>query len=169
MDELPLGRVESYGRAKLEADFEQLFNDLHIQWATKIHLDFAKETSTVPRLRGEAMAPEATVSRKMRSSHLRQPEHTAFKDLYESLIGMMENQTFFITKSGYIGIGPLQTQPGDQVWVFKGGNVPFVMRKSKEEEKDNPKLVLVGDAYVHGIMDGAVMNNEPHVQTVHIR
>ena len=169
MDELPLGRLESYGRANLEADFEHLFDNLHIQWATKISLDFAKETATVPRLRGESMAPVATISRKMLNPRLQQPEHSAFRDLYESLIGMMENQTFFITNTGYIGIGPPQVKPGDQVWVFKGGNVPFVMRKGKNQEAGAEQLTLIGDAYVHGVMYGEAVDKEPHVQTVHIR
>jgi hypothetical protein len=91
-----------------------------------------------------------------------------FVDLYESLVGMMENQTFFITKSGYIGIGPPDTSPGDRVWVFKGGNVPFVMRDAGAEGKDQPQLTLVGDAYVHEIMDGEAMDNQSQMQCVHI-
>jgi hypothetical protein len=91
-----------------------------------------------------------------------------FVDLYESLVGMMENQTFFITKSGYIGIVPPDTSPGDRVWVFKGGNVPFVMRDAGAEGKDQPQLTLVGDAYVHEIMDGEAMDNQSQMQCVHI-
>lgn len=91
-----------------------------------------------------------------------------FKELYESLIGMMENQTFFITKTGYIGIGPPQTTSGDRVWILHGGNVPFVMKKIDEDKGGCPQLALIGDAYVHGVMDGEAVQDEPHVQTVHI-
>ncbi|KAJ4986746.1 heterokaryon incompatibility protein [Stagonosporopsis vannaccii] len=91
-----------------------------------------------------------------------------FKDLYESLIGMMENQTFFITKTGFIGIGPSQTRSGDKVWILNGGNTPFIMRKIDEEKEGCPQLALVGDAYLHGVMDGEAMANEPRIQTVHI-
>lgn len=92
-----------------------------------------------------------------------------FEDLVESFVGMMENQTFFITRSGYIGIGPPQLKAADQVWVFKGGRVPFITRKAIEERGGNLQLTLVGDAYVHGIMDGEAMENGPNFQTVHIR
>ncbi|KAH7075909.1 heterokaryon incompatibility protein-domain-containing protein [Paraphoma chrysanthemicola] len=125
MDEIPIGRIESYGRSTLQAKFEDLF------YETKIR-------------RG------------------------LFKDLFESLIGMMENQTFFITKTGYIGIGPPQTRSGDKVWIFSGGNVPFVMRSTDEDKEGCPQLELVGDAYVHGVMDGEAMEDEPNLQTVHV-
>ncbi|KAH7063939.1 heterokaryon incompatibility protein-domain-containing protein [Paraphoma chrysanthemicola] len=80
-------------------------------------------------------------------------------NLWESVCGMIPNHAFFITLSGYIGIGPARTQPGDEVWIFHGGKVPFVMRRtgvSKAIERQET-LNLVGDAYVHGIMDGQAM------------
>lgn len=104
----------------------------------------------------------------MRKWLARPVEGDVFVDLYESLVGMMENQTFFITKSGYIGIGPPDTSARDQVWVFKGGNVPFVMRGAGVERKEQPQLILVGDAYVHGIMDGEAMESQSQMQCVHI-
>jgi hypothetical protein len=36
--------------------------------------------------------------------------------------------------------------------VLRGGNVPFVLRKSDERSYN-----LIGEAYVHGIMDGSVV------------
>lgn len=120
------------------------------------------------RLRGEYMTTEAALSTLVHARHLIEPRGGVFLNLYESLIGMMENQTFFITRSGYIGIGPPSTRSGDQVWVFDGGNVPFVMRNLDEEQGSCPRLSLIGDAYVHGIMDGEAMTGSPHVQTVYI-
>jgi hypothetical protein len=82
--------------------------------------------------------------------------------LYESVCGMVLNNAFFITKSGYLGIGPPGTQLGDQVWIFHGGKVPFVMRSATEygDSYGHDKLLLVGDAYVHGIMDGEAARQE---------
>jgi hypothetical protein len=75
---------------------------------------------------------------------------------------MVLNNAFFITKSGYLGIGPPDTQLGDQVWIFHGGKVPFVMRSATEygDSYGHDKLLLVGDAYVHGIMDGEAARQE---------
>jgi len=97
------------------------------------------------------------------------PPH-GMSGLFESLCGMIPNHALFITKRGYLGIGPPTTSPGDQIWVFYNGNVPFVMRKRNTEEVENGyhELRLVGDAYVHGIMDGQAISDEHVTQTAHI-
>lgn len=89
-------------------------------------------------------------------------------ELHESLCGMLINHRFFVTKKGYIGIGPPNAQPGDQVWIFHGGNVPFITRKTEENNisDGHHNMLLVGDAYVHGIMDGEAMQNGPVVESV---
>ena len=37
---------------------------------------------------------------------------------------------FFVTKKGYMGLGPQETQHGDRVFVLFGGSVPFVLRNA---------------------------------------
>lgn len=75
-------------------------------------------------------------------------------ELYETIRIMAINQAFFITAFGYVGMGPPTTQKGDQVWILRGGWVPFVLRpRSKHGE-----YTLVGDAYVHGIMNGEAVD-----------
>jgi hypothetical protein len=90
--------------------------------------------------------------------------------LYESVRGMIPNHVFFITKAGYIGIGPPSTQPGDQVWIFYGGQVPFMMRTADDTHSDDKHrdLHLVGDAYVHGVMDGEIARDGQAARTVWI-
>jgi len=58
---------------------------------------------------------------------------------------------FFITESGRIGVGEVGITVGDVVGVLLGGQMPFILRQ--EEKGDH---MLVGQAYVHGIMDGEV-------------
>lgn len=59
-------------------------------------------------------------------------------------------RAFIVTGKGYIGLGRACTQPGDVVCVLRGGNVPFVLRA-----RGDGYYELVGEAYVHGIMDGS--------------
>lgn len=59
-------------------------------------------------------------------------------------------RSFFITQKGYFGLGPSQAIGGDVVCVLRGGNVPFVLRRRHEKSYS-----LIGEAYVHGIMDGS--------------
>lgn len=58
---------------------------------------------------------------------------------------------FFTTAKGTIGLGPRSMRPGDLVCVLCGGKVPFILRK------DGAGYTLVGEAYVHGIMDGQAL------------
>ena len=59
-------------------------------------------------------------------------------------------RSFIVTERGYLGLGRSSTQPGDVVCVLRGGNVPFILRK-----KGDGYYELVGEAYMHGIMDGS--------------
>ncbi|KAN0094196.1 Heterokaryon incompatibility protein (HET) domain containing protein [Hyaloscypha variabilis] len=68
----------------------------------------------------------------------------------------------FVTKTGYIGIGPSTIQEGDEIWVVATCKVPLIVRKCDEDEAITrfaedivyPLYTLVGDSYVHGVMDG---------------
>ncbi|TPX15875.1 uncharacterized protein E0L32_000209 [Thyridium curvatum] len=72
------------------------------------------------------------------------------------LLGRM----LFRTRRGYLGLGTRGLMEGDLVCVLFGGNVPFVLRKvGAGEVVDNgeERYALVGNAYVHGIMEGQVV------------
>ncbi|KAF1829547.1 hypothetical protein BDW02DRAFT_509686, partial [Decorospora gaudefroyi] len=109
----------------------------------------------------------------MYESLQRNGRQTSSNILYESLCGMVPNHAFFITKNGYMGMGPPHVQAGDQVWVLYGGHVPFVMRRALANpsgaDSDYHGLDLVGDAYVHGVMDGEAVRDGHQTQTVHIQ
>ncbi|KAF4939314.1 Heterokaryon incompatibility protein 6, OR allele [Colletotrichum fructicola] len=76
--------------------------------------------------------------------------------IHDQILMTVKNSVYFTTKSGLIGRGHLETQAGDEVWVFNGGSVPFKVRP-----RGGPKPIdndlgydFVGYSYVHGIMDG---------------
>ena len=52
------------------------------------------------------------------------------------------------TKRGYIGLGPRMSQPGDSIFLVKGSRVPLILRPGESGWE------LIGDCYVHGIMQG---------------
>jgi len=83
--------------------------------------------------------------------------------VYESLRDMVVNQAFFVTATGYIGLGPPNLVKGDEVWVLCGGNVPFVLRPQTATRGMAPSEAcpryFLGDAYVHGIMHGEAVVN----------
>ncbi|KAF4631737.1 hypothetical protein G7Y89_g6397 [Cudoniella acicularis] len=67
---------------------------------------------------------------------------------YETMTRVCAGRTFFLTQKGYYGLGPWGMREGDMVCVLFGAAVPFIIRP-----QDGP-WKLVGEAYVHGIMDG---------------
>ncbi|MCJ1383970.1 hypothetical protein MMC17_007084 [Xylographa soralifera] len=69
---------------------------------------------------------------------------------------------FFTTTRGTIGLGPQSIRPGDSICIFRGGLVPFVLRK------DGTRHRLVGEAYVHGVMDGQAIWRNTTFEEFHI-
>ncbi|KIY01069.1 uncharacterized protein Z520_03735 [Fonsecaea multimorphosa CBS 102226] len=70
------------------------------------------------------------------------------------------NRRFFRTKKGYYGIGHLTVKTGDECCVFRGANVPFVIRRvsrdnGREGSTSNQHL-LVGESYIQGVMRGEI-------------
>ena len=74
-------------------------------------------------------------------------------------------QRFFITKAGYFGTGPADLKVHDQIHIVKGGHKPLVLRSVIDPSHhswlasvaDSSSIYsLVGDCYLHGVMDGEV-------------
>ncbi|KAL8415482.1 hypothetical protein RB596_006186 [Gaeumannomyces avenae] len=59
--------------------------------------------------------------------------------------------SMFRTSKGYIGVGHPDTQAGDKIVVLLGSPVPLILRDYPEG------YVIVGQSYVHGIMDGEII------------
>jgi hypothetical protein len=61
-----------------------------------------------------------------------------------------------LTAKGYIGFAPEQCKVGDLVAVLAGGKAPYVLRleNSLEQEVSRKCYSILGDAYIHGVMDG---------------
>ncbi|KAN0071429.1 Heterokaryon incompatibility protein (HET) domain containing protein [Elaphomyces granulatus] len=74
--------------------------------------------------------------------------HSLFEEAYRG-------RRLFRTDGNYLGIGPESLQKGDQVWVIAGATVPMILRKS-----ESGHWRLVGEAYVHGIMNGEAVNGD---------
>jgi hypothetical protein len=55
----------------------------------------------------------------------------------------------FFSDKGYIGLVPYDSKAGDLICIIYGAVTPFILRKRPETG-----FQLIGEAYVHGIMDG---------------
>ncbi|CZT45740.1 uncharacterized protein RSE6_06077 [Rhynchosporium secalis] len=73
------------------------------------------------------------------------------------------NQTFFVTKSGMMGMGHVESEIGDEVWVFDGGKMPFCLRLRHAESPDD--FDFVGCCYAYEMMCGEAYEGTRAVQS----
>lgn len=77
---------------------------------------------------------------------------------FDSLYGQFcHGRKFFSTQAGYMGWVPEYAHEGDELCVFDGSMMPFVIRPVASENANRYKLV--GSAYVHGLMYGGARAN----------
>jgi len=67
----------------------------------------------------------------------------------------MQGRLMFDTNSGLLGLGHFECKAGDEVWLLAGGRVPYVLRPSPNADGT---YFLIGDCYVHGIMEGEFLS-----------
>lgn len=60
-----------------------------------------------------------------------------------------QERSLIVSTSGYIGLAPSSTLPGDKICILHGFHAPVILRPHL-----HGRHTLVGDAYVHGLMDG---------------
>ena len=87
-----------------------------------------------------------------------------------------QRRSLFFTTNGFLGIGPNCVQEGDVIYVLSGAQTPFVLRRItgpeneeagmhakssaqrlQQSEVQDLRYVVVGECYMHGIMDGEVV------------
>lgn len=108
---------------------------------------FAKNAAAYELQKVTAMKTRIPVDRwrKLQENSLGGDATTFLLDLQVSMW-----RALFFTESGRIGLGHDLTSVGDQVYLFQGADVPFIVRKCQGIDK----YKIVGEAYVHGIMRG---------------
>jgi hypothetical protein len=70
---------------------------------------------------------------------------------------------FFISSRGYMGWLPSAAQENDIVCVFYGCRIPFAIRIAGQN-----RYQLLGDCYMHGLMDGEAINIDVDSQMISI-
>jgi hypothetical protein len=63
----------------------------------------------------------------------------------------------FSTALGHVGLCPSSTKDGDAVFIPYGGHCPYIIRKVPDSSQTEGRWELIGEAYVHGIMDGELL------------
>ncbi|RYO85568.1 hypothetical protein DL762_005133 [Monosporascus cannonballus] len=83
-------------------------------------------------------------------------------DYEQRLRANVGKQSFFTTRSGFVGTCVPDSLRGDIIAILFGSPVPFVLRPAAESigvaESDRPSYLLVGASYVSGIMNGEMVD-----------
>lgn len=58
----------------------------------------------------------------------------------------------FVTREGYIGLGPQAMQAGVLCCILFGARLPYILRRVCG------RYVLVGESYIHGVMQGEIVD-----------
>ncbi|KAI1121090.1 heterokaryon incompatibility protein-domain-containing protein [Nemania abortiva] len=74
------------------------------------------------------------------------------KDFSLMVVGSSKS-SYCVTRRGYVGRSPALARVGDKICVLFGGKVPMLLRQQEGSEF----CKLVGEIYIHGIMQGAAM------------
>lgn len=74
---------------------------------------------------------------------------------YQKLLRNQRRHRLFSTREHRLGIGASSVKEGDEVWLLQGGLIPFILRWKSAQEA----YVLIGEAYVHGIMHGEALDD----------
>jgi hypothetical protein len=70
-----------------------------------------------------------------------------------------DKKVFFLTETGRMGLAIRGVQAGDLVVVARGGETPYILRRhAGSVTEDGRGYRFIGEAYVHGIMDGEAVH-----------
>jgi hypothetical protein len=77
-----------------------------------------------------------------------------------SIVSATKARRLFITKQGYIGLGPADLKTGDDLFLLRGGRTPFFLRRNASGHFTRG-LRVVGDCYACGLMDSSKVEKYP--------
>ncbi|KAG4425966.1 hypothetical protein IFR04_000910 [Cadophora malorum] len=82
-------------------------------------------------------------------------EPNGMEFIYACKFRDMFHRRLLTTRKGYVGLAHAQSEIGDMICVLEGCTVPMILRPC------NRGFRLVGDAYVHGVMNGEHWQAQP--------
>lgn len=101
----------------------------------------------------EALRGTDKVSREIRDTATLPDAKDGYTKWSRVANGASRNRRFALSAGGLYVLGPKAMEPGDMIYVFLGGKMPFVIRPWGEH------WLLVGECYVHGLMDGEIFES----------
>jgi WD repeat-containing protein 55 len=131
---LVAGKDET-GKLKAPQDFADIFGLL-----------FDSVNGNSPSMPDQPLAKRRL---SLQNLQVRRPRRI-YRQMQIAFEAAVTGRRFGVTSKRYIGLLPRGTKLGDQICVFLGSHIPFVIRRQETGES----YQLVGECYIHGIMHG---------------
>jgi len=81
--------------------------------------------------------------------------------MYRVRMQEMAGKRPFLSRVGYVGMGPCYMRAGDKIAIFNGASVPFIVRPVGED-----RFRLMGECYCDGIMHGEFIKRGAQMQKI---
>ena len=79
---------------------------------------------------------------------------------FAQLLAHAKGRRLARTQRGRLCLVPADVEEGDAVVLVEGGRVPLAIRYDRAEQEGSHTWKLVGECYVHGVMDGEVFDQD---------
>jgi hypothetical protein len=89
----------------------------------------------------------------------------------QTMLDVCDRRKLFITKTGFLGLGPENISIGDSVCILENSVVPFVTSLLENDahwaiDSGTKRMKLIGDCYVLGAMEGQLCKNERDMESI---
>lgn len=94
------------------------------------------------------------------------------KEVISCITRVVKNRRLIVTNQNRFAVGPSETTMGDTIAGFAGGDLLYMIRKiggtatataTTLAAESHPSWTLVGETYVHGLMDGEIWSQEGQI------
>jgi hypothetical protein len=136
----------------------------HATWRTAVGDQELRQGPRKPRFSEEKIR---TVHERLKDADMnvfdvRAFIHAGLGDYFEQLQIMAVARRPLLVSGDCLGIGPRETERGDLVFILLGGNTPYILRRLSQKDA----FIVIGEAYVHGAMDGERTEGDPAIETI---
>ena len=139
-------KLENYAYDEYRERFEK-FDKLIMDNFSFLETKNSAHTPSKPRQLADSVRAISVVAGLM-LKFLAGGDFLEVAELYFDMV-FPERRRMAKTQMGLFGLVPAESLPGDKVVLIAGSSYPFILRPS-----GGSRYKLVGDSYIHGIMDG---------------
>jgi hypothetical protein len=70
---------------------------------------------------------------------------------------LIDGRQYVTIEGGYMGLVPQSMKVGDEIFMLTGGQVLYALRRNGNGSGERKAFSFLGEAYVHGLMDGEAL------------